>query len=87
MDSILRPTEAAQYLSVKKGTLYSFVRKGKLEKPIKLGERASGCLHSLRQEREFVPRREPVPSILHHRRMRVKLARSRNHPPPKRGAH
>ena len=39
---ILRPAEAAAYLNVKRGTLYSFVRKGKLPKPIKLGERARG---------------------------------------------
>ena len=46
IDPILRPIEAAAYLNVKIGTIYSFVRKGSLAKPIKLGARASGWRQS-----------------------------------------
>lgn len=42
LDQILRPAAAAAFLSVGKTTLYRWVDRGMIARPIKLGERASG---------------------------------------------
>ncbi|CAB4141096.1 AlpA Predicted transcriptional regulator [uncultured Caudovirales phage] len=41
-DRIFRPKEAAQYLGISPSTLYDYVKIGRLDKPLKIGKRASG---------------------------------------------
>ncbi len=42
ISAIMRPADAAKYLSVSVQTLYRWAAEGKLPRPLKLGERASG---------------------------------------------